>query len=395
MSDQTFEALFHQYMNGGLSAEALRQFRAMAMLPENKALLSQLLQNAFTDPAFAERADYDAAEMAAEIIEKVRQQEAMNPVIHRLKAPLISRSWFKYAAAAVLFGLIFTMSWRWSSRKPGRTPVLAGQTLPSNHPVLILGDGSRISLDSAGTGTIAQQGNTQVVKLANGALAYHAAAGQDGATMFNTMQTPHGSQYHLTLPDGTEVWLNTASSIRYPAAFTADTRKVEVSGEAYFDVAKDDKKPFVVATKGMDIQVLGTAFNVMAYADEETIKTTLVQGAVKINASMLLHPGEQAVWHSVSGQLQVRQPDMAETLGWKNGEFYFRETDIRSIMREIARWYDVEVKYEGDLSSVQLSGIIARSAPIPQLLKALALTKIVRFKMQGKVITVLPYEAAN
>jgi ferric-dicitrate binding protein FerR (iron transport regulator) len=398
MSEKTFEALFNQYMSGSLPAADLRLFRSMAMLPENKALLSQLLQNAFTNPAFAEQADFNAEEMAQEIMQKVRQNEAITPVIHRERLPLISRSWFKYAAAAAIFLLLLGGSWQWHARRQHREPLLAQQVLlpaPAAHPILILGDGSRISLDSAAMGTIAQQGATQVIKLANGELAYHNTTGKDGSTIFNTMQTPNGCQYQLTLPDGSRVWLNAASTIRYPTAFPADNRTVEVTGEAYFDIAKDEHKPFTVAVKGMQVQVLGTEFNVMAYADEETVKTTLVQGLVKINAHTLLHPGEQVVWHHSSGQLQVNTPDLEETLGWKNGEFYFRETNIRSIMREIARWYDVEVKYEGDLSAVQLSGIVARTAQIPQLLKALELTKIVRFKIQGRTITVMPYEAAN
>lgn len=398
MSEKTFEALFSQYMSGSLPAADLRLFRSMAMLPENKALLSQLLQKAFTDPAFAEHADFNAEEMAQEIMQKVRQNEAITPVIHREQLPLISRSWFKYAAAAAIFLLLLAGSWQWHSRRQHQEPLLAQQVLlpaPAAHPILILGDGSRISLDSAAMGTIAQQGATQVIKLANGELAYHNTAGKDGSTIFNTMQTPNGCQYQLTLPDGSRVWLNAASTIRYPTAFPADNRTVEVTGEAYFDIAKDERKPFTVAVKGMQVQVLGTEFNVMAYADEETVKTTLVRGAVKINAHTLLHPGEQVVWHHSSGQLQVNTPDLEETLGWKNGEFYFRETNIRSIMREIARWYDVDVKYEGDLSAVQLSGIVARTAQIPQLLKALELTQIVRFKIQGRTITVMPYEAAN
>ncbi|HEY9262414.1 FecR family protein, partial [Chitinophaga sp.] len=333
MSEKTFEALFNQYMSGSLPAADLRLFRSMAMLPENKARLSQLLQEAFTDPAFAEHADFNAEEMAREIMQKVRQNEAITPVIHREQLPLISRSWFKYAAAAAIFLLLLAGSWQWHARQQHPESLLVHQTLlqaPAAHPILILGDGSRISLDSAALGAIAQQGATQVLKLANGELAYHNAPGKESSVLFNTMQTPNGCQYQLTLPDGSKVWLNAASSIRYPTAFPADNRTVEVTGEAYFDIAKDENKPFTVAVKGMQVQVLGTTFNVMAYADEEVVKTTLVQGAVKINAQTLLHPGEQAVLHPSSGKVEVNTADLEETQGWKNGEFYFRETNIRS-----------------------------------------------------------------
>ncbi|NLR78325.1 FecR family protein [Chitinophaga eiseniae] len=394
----TFEALFQKYMSGTLNAEELRQFRTMARQPENKALLDQLLQQAFTDPAYIENADYNAEEMAAEIMMQTRMQDAAMNVVHKVQIPLISRSWFKYAAAAAIFLLLLGISWKWHTHRYRANKMMARLELPTRkatHPILILGDGSRISLDSAGNGTIAQQGAAQVVKLANGELAYHPSGAKAGALIFNTMQTPNGSQYQLTLPDGSRVWLNAASSIRYPATFADSSRRVEVTGEAYFDIAADAGKPFIVAAKGMDIRVLGTAFNVKAYTEEEAIKTTLVQGAVKVNDQVVLHPGEQAVLHHSTGQLLVNKPNMEETLGWKNGEFYFRETNIRSIMQEVARWYDVEVKYEGDLTNVTLSGIVARTAGITQLLKALELTKIVHFKIQGRTITVMPYQAAN
>lgn len=397
MSEITFEDLFKRYMSGMLNAGEIRLFRSMALQPENKALLSQLLQEAFNDPAYAESADFDAGEMALEVMLKARQSEAI-PVLHRTKPSIVARPWFKYAAAAAIFLLLLAVSWEWNNRKKTGTGTIAQASQSPRgtaRPMLILGDGTRIALDSAANGAIAQQGSAQVIKLANGQLAYKQFSQKNTGLVYNIMQTPTGCLYQLILPDGSHVWLNAASSIRYPTAFPEDKRMVEVSGEAYFDIAKDDRKPFIVTAKGMDVQVLGTSFNVMAYADEAAVKTTLVQGAVKINADRILHPGEQAVLHHASGELSVNKPDMEEILGWKNGEFYFRNTDISTIMRQIARWYDIEIKYEGDMSGIELSGIVSRTAKISQLLKALELTKIVRFKTQGRTITVMPYQEAN
>ncbi|MEZ2443460.1 FecR family protein [Chitinophaga sp. RCC_12] len=395
MSEITFEELFKRYMSGTLNAGEIRLFRSMALQPENKALLSQLLQEAFNDPAYAESADFDAGEMALEVMMKARQSEVI-PVLHRTKPSIVARPWFKYAAAAAIFLLLLAVSWEWNNRKKTNVIAQASQAPEGTaRPTLILGDGTRIALDSAANGAIAQQGSAQVIKLANGQLAYKQFSQKNTGLVYNTMQTPTGCLYQLILPDGSHVWLNAASSIRYPTAFPEDKRMVEVSGEAYFDIAKDDRKPFIVTARGMDVQVLGTSFNVMAYADEAAVKTTLVQGAVKINADRILHPGEQAVLYHASGELSVNKPDMEEILGWKNGEFYFRNTDISTIMRQIARWYDIEIKYEGDMSGIELSGIVSRTAKISQLLKALELTKIVRFKTQGRTITVMPYQEAN
>lgn len=398
MPERTFDELFNGYMSGTLNAEELRQFRVMALMPENRERLSGLLQDAFNDPAYAEHADYDTDEMAGEVVRKAKKADEMLSVLKQDRISLLERPWFKYAAAAAVFVLLIGATWQFHLYKQRNRPLLASHSVvkpAAPQPVLILGDGSRIALDSVANGTIAHQGGAQVVKLANGQVAYNAGTDDKGGAVFNTMQTPNGCLYQLTLPDGSKVWLNAASAIRYPTVFPSDSRLVEVTGEVYFEVAKDERRPFVVSARGMQVKVLGTAFNVMAYPDEGAVKTTLVEGMVKVNADKLLHPGEQAVLNSHSGQLTVNKPDMAETLGWKNGEFYFRDTDITTIMRQIARWYDVEVKYEGDMSDIVLSGIVARTAQVSQLLKALELTKIVRFKIQGKTIIVMPYQAAH
>ncbi|WP_143306214.1 FecR family protein [Chitinophaga vietnamensis] len=391
MSDTTFETLFKGYMNGTLDAEGIRRFRAMALQREYQQQLSQLLEAAFSDPAYIERGDVDAAEMAREITAKIRQQDAAIEELRAPRKPLLLRFWAPYAAAALLFLLVAigTLLWLPMKRRAVRTaepPALAMIT----RPTLTLGDGSSIALDSLANGTIAQQNHTSIVKQGNGQLAYQ-ASGSDSGLLFNTLQTPPGTTWQITLPDGSRVWLNASSAIRYPAAFTGKNRSVGLTGEAFFDIVKDDNKPFIVNAKNVQTQVLGTAFNVMAYPDEESVNTTLVQGSVKVN-SRLLQAGEQAQVNKEGGLL-ITRPSLEEILGWKNGEFYFRNTNIRNIMREVARWYDVDVKYEGDMSEITMSGIVSRTAEITQLLKALEMTKIVRFRINGRTITVLPYKA--
>lgn len=395
MSDTSFEVLFKGYMNGTLNAAEIHRFRQMAMERDNKALLSRLLEEAFSNPAYAEAADYDPAEMADEILLKARQQDTQLSMLPPTRKPPVFRPWFKYAAAAAIFGLLVAGTWKFTLQHRYATASAAGKPVKPGtaHPVLILGDGSRVSLDSIANGTIAQQGNARIVKLTNGQVAYQLADGNSNNVLYNTMQTPHGCMYQLTLPDGSRVWLNAASSIRYPTTFAADSRHVEVTGEAYFDIAKDDRKPFTVTVNTLDIQVLGTAFNVKAYPDENAIRTTLVQGAVNIRngaEKQLLHPGEQATITPAGGPFSISKPNLEETLSWKNGEFYFQETNIRNIMREVARWYNVEVRYEGDMSNISLSGIVSRNEEISRLLKALEMTKMVRFRISGNVVVVSP-----
>ncbi|RBL89571.1 FecR family protein [Chitinophaga flava] len=394
MSDQLFETLFKDYMSGTLSASELQQFRQMARDRKNRQLLSRLLEEAFSNPAYAEAADYDASEMAAEILLKARQQDEVLSLLPPTRKPPVFRPWFKYAAAAALFGCLVAGTWKFAGRRhPARQTLATNQpAIPGKaQPVLILGDGSKISLDNVSNGTIAQQGGSRIVKLSNGQVAYQPASAPTGRTIYNTMQTPHGCMYQLTLPDGSRVWLNAASSIRYPTTFPANSRQVAVTGEAYFDIAKDEHKPFTVTANDIQIQVLGTAFNIMAYPDENTLQATLVQGAININTSktrQLLQPGEQASIGHTSGQLSISRPNLDEVLSWKNGEFYFRDTNIKTIMRQVARWYNVEVQYEGDMTDLSLSGIISRNGDIQQLLKALELTKIVRFRMKDRIIFV-------
>jgi hypothetical protein len=278
-----------------------------------------------------------------------------------------------------------------------------GAILPGgNKAILTLSNGSSIVLDSAHNGGIlATQGNTRVSKANSGRLVYSrqpdgnhpkgTSAEPKTAIGYNTLRTPRGGQYQLRLPDGTDVWLNSASSITFPTAFTAKARKVVLTGEGYFEVAENKDQPFIVQVGAVEIEDLGTHFNVMAYNNESVMKTTLLEGSVRVtsgNKRALLKPGQQAVTHpNTPGNIRISKVNTADAIAWKNGFFSFHSTDIHEIMRQIARWYDVDVSY-GDSLDVFLNGSISRSAKVSEVFKMLELTGELRFDIRGKKIIV-------
>jgi ferric-dicitrate binding protein FerR (iron transport regulator) len=261
-----------------------------------------------------------------------------------------------------------------------------------NKAIITLDDGSTIVLNGAKVGKLARQGNTQLRKTANGQISYVSLQNNSNSKniVYNTATTPRGGQYQFILSDGTKVWLNAASSIKYPVEFHGKERKVELTGEAYFEVAHDAKMPFRVVSNGQIVEVLGTHFNINAYNDEDAVKTTLLEGSVKVSAggiSNIIKPGEQAKFKH--GAISVREVDLDEALAWKNGFFYFKDDNIQGVMKELARWYDVEVKYEGALPSRALSGEIPRNVNASQILDILTFKKI-HYKIEGKTIVVTP-----
>jgi ferric-dicitrate binding protein FerR (iron transport regulator) len=256
-----------------------------------------------------------------------------------------------------------------------------------NAAVLTLAGGKQIVLDSTARGAITRQGNT-TIRNANGLLVYNELHEKPTELLFNTLATGRGNQYQLILPDGSKVWLNAASSITYPTAFVGAERKVSITGEAYFEIAKNEKAPFIVESKDVQIQVLGTHFNVNTYDDEDALKTTLLEGSIKVGNS-ILRPGQQAILSRDNTPIKlVDHPDIDEVMAWKNGAFKFNDATIESIMRQMARWYDVEVVYDTRVSQHFIADV-PRDVPASELLKLLELTDQVHFKIEGKKITVI------
>ncbi|WP_197492212.1 FecR family protein [Arachidicoccus ginsenosidimutans] len=254
-----------------------------------------------------------------------------------------------------------------------------------NGAVLTLADGSKVILDSMGNGMVMQQQNVQVINT-NGTLTYHTKSATAKQVVYNTLSTPRARQYKIVLPDGTKVWLNAESTIRYPTAFTGNDREVELTGEAYFEVVHNAAQPFKVKVGNNMVEDVGTIFDINAYADEPAIKTTLIEGAAKMN-NKLLRPGEQAVANK-SGHIQVNHVDAEQVIAWQKGMFAFDNTGLDAIMRQISRWYDVDVSYENGLTKEGFYGTISRYSSIQDILNMLELTGLVHFKIMGNEIIV-------
>lgn len=264
----------------------------------------------------------------------------------------------------------------------------------TNKAILILADGSKIALNDADTGLIARESGISIRKTADGQLVYDASgkimAGEE--TAINTIETPRGGQFMINLPDGSKVWLNAASRLTFPAAFKGNERRVELIGEAYFEIAKDKDAPFTVVSGKQAVEVLGTHFNINSYSDESSINTTLLEGSIKISdlssgQSLLLKPGEQA---RVGEGIEVSAGDSEAATAWKEGYFKFNNEDIGSIMRKLSRWYDLDISYQKDFTNHHYIGTISRFENVSQVLEMLELTGTIHFKAQGRRITVMP-----
>lgn len=269
-------------------------------------------------------------------------------------------------------------------------PIVPG----GNKAILTLSNGSTINLNEVSNGIIEKNEQVAIKKEKNGQLVYSSDTGlpdKGDKISFNTISTPRGGQYQVILPDGTNVWLNAASSLRYPVKFTGAERHVELSGEAYFEVAKNKNMPFTINTNNVNIKVLGTHFNVMSYEDDSSVKTTLLEGSVllsNLNQQALLVPGQQADVARSGEKINVTYVNTDDAVSWKNGYFTFRKESVVSIMKKVARWYDVEVEYQNDMSNVKLGGSISRGKNIKDLLNKIQLTGAVHFKIEGRRIIV-------
>jgi transmembrane sensor len=321
------------------------------------------------------------------------------------KGKVISTGWIRYAAAIVItIGIgsyVYFISQKeepavtQSKQIPAQTDVAPG----GNKATLTLADGSKIILDSLANGQIATQANATITKVGDRISYASQPSPDDAPTLYNTMTTPRGGQYQLTLPDGTKVWLNAESSITYPTVFNGTERKVSITGEAYFEVTHDKHKPFRVQCMRteyppMQIEVLGTKFNINAYNEEPVTNTTLIEGSVRItlhasrrtNNVLTLKPGQQG--QLIDQKLVLaKDPDAEQAIAWKNGVFDFNNTTVDAAMRQISRWYDVTIQYEGKMPAGKFGGEIGRNLNLSQLLKILD-GVVVKLKLEGRILHV-------
>jgi transmembrane sensor len=320
----------------------------------------------------------------------------------------IHSRWVRYAASVIiLLGLGVLL----------RQKSLPGQPMPlknnqsaqvnnigpgSDKAVLTLADGSKIILDNAGNGQLATQGSIKIIKLSGGELKYEGGADDQsgkedgGPVVYNTISTPRAGQFSLVLPDGSKVWLNAASSMTFPTRFGKDQRRVSMSGEVYFEVAQEINRPFFVDMKGFaTVEVLGTHFNINAYPDEPVIKTTLLEGKVKVvkdREMQMLSPGEQA---AISDHIQLRKRvDTDQVMAWKNGLFNFDEADIKTLMRELERWYDIKVSYQDPLPAIRFTGKMYRNENLSTVLQFLSEYGL-QFRTEGRTVSVSEKQHSN
>jgi transmembrane sensor len=398
-----FTRLLEGYTTGLLSADELKEF--LELLPAHEHMLSDRimhdLEQNHMHPAMHE--ERKKAVYAAILGKAVPRQ---------ISSFHLRRMWLPAAAAVLVLVVGIAGYIRWFSKTPseahaGQVAAVKKIDIKPGHEgaILMLANGQQVILDSAANGIIAKEGNSQVSKK-NGQLVYEAAAG-NAALVYHTIFTPRGRQFSLLLEDGTRVWLNAESSIRFPAAFSGSERRVEIKGEAYFEVAASRSKktggriPFLVEASGMLVEVLGTRFNVNAYGDDRSIKTTLLEGKVKLShpfvssdrhnssrgtETLILKPGEQAQLKG-DGMELVPGIDPEQVIAWKNGLFHFDNEELSAILKQLQRWYDFDLAYETPVDR-HYSGVMKRQQDIGQVLSKIEIAGGVRFRIQDKKVLV-------
>lgn len=362
---------------------------------EEIILLEEWYNSGLADPVLIPEAFASSeAEHAKRLLQGIRKKIMLQSAAGQKKVHLMNRSWLRYAAAIVLVVGVAAYLRRDVKVDEKAVAISEKQEQDVNpggdKAVLTLADGSVILLDTVKNGILAHEGSGRITKK-DGQLVYNALNTGNKQIGYNTMTTPRGGQYQVILSDGTRVWLNSASSLRFPALFSGKQRAVELTGEAYFEVAANKSMPFKVSVNGMEVRVLGTHFNVMAYPDERAIRTTLLEGSVQMMngaRKAFLKPGQEASLASREAGFEVNEVNAADAIVWKNGLFQFNDKDIYTIMRQLSRWYDIRVVYTGNMTGKNFSGLISKYTPLSKVLKMLELTKELRFKIEDKIITV-------
>jgi transmembrane sensor len=328
--------------------------------------------------------DETEAELQARMLANITQNRI--PVLRK-------RNWQLPAAAILVISLSIAAYFTLHTKQTSQPKTIAAVIHPGgNNAVLILSNGKKVMLSQASNGVVAQQTGMTITKTTNGQLVYHSANtnANDASIAYNTIQTPIGGQYQVILPDGSHVWLDAASSLRYPVKFSGNERKVELTGEAYFEVAHNKAMPFKVTSADQTITVLGTHFNIMAYSDEKAIKTTLLEGSVKVTnktSSKTLIPGQQS--QVADGNIKIANNiDLEDVTAWKDGYFKFGES-LDVVMNKIARWYNVDVVYQGKPDpALAFGGKISRSRDLADVLSIMETTGKVHFKIEGRRVIV-------
>ncbi|GEP97630.1 FecR family protein [Chitinophaga cymbidii] len=402
MANSRFETLLQKFVKDTISPAEVHELGDLMSAAGSNEELDNFLASAYADRSLAVHEDFDGEKVREKILARLQfgePQSALPPANDRRTFRL------RWLAAACLAGLLGLAAWFWALQKnTGREGIDPRQVAmvaspQTNKAILTLADGSDVYLDSVNNGQLAIQGRVKLLKLGNGRIAYEYSSDttdivHTARAGMNTLTNPRGSEViEMKLPDSTRVWLNVGSSLSYPVAFEHKERTVILKGEAYFEVAPDKTKPFrVKITDNTEIAVLGTHFNVNAYEDEPALMATLLEGAIqfkKDNKRQLLQPGQQ-VRSGKDGTIRlVPDADIQAVMAWKRGFFHFDKTDLPTIMRQMERWYDVTVEFQGKVTDMRFSGEISRTHDAFQVLKILEASGA-HFKIEGKKIIVLP-----
>jgi ferric-dicitrate binding protein FerR (iron transport regulator) len=389
--------LIEKYFDNKCTREELDQLLQIIENNEGEEELTQIFKSYWEKSGEKQTfTDTNLDSKFSTLLKEVKYEAPVVPMNMRKK----KRNWKIQLTAAAIIICMFSVG-GYFVLKPSSEKQIA-KSLPitkdknkitpgKNNAILTLADGSSIILDQAQNGNLATQGNTKILKM-NGMLSYNTSQNKTTKVLYNTISTPRGGQYQLIFTDGTKVWLNAASSLRFPTNFEGKERKVELSGEAYFEVAKNKAMPFKVKVNKMEVEVLGTHFNINSYEDESTIRTTLLEGSVRINQNKntgILKPGQQAQTDQFGAIKIINDADLEEAIAWKEEKFQFGRADIHEVMRQVARWYDVNIEYKGTVSS-HFGGTISRNASLSQVLDMLHLTGKVKFEVKDRKIVVMP-----
>ncbi len=417
MPANEIEDLLQKYAAGGLSAaDRDRLLLILQDEAQRDKVIGYLQQAMLNEPAEALFDEARFLPLMQNVLEadKVRSADSGKYVTGRRSFTGRSFTIWRTAAAVLILAIGSALAYvvmhhpgPGTDERGGKMPVMADAFPGGNKAVLTMANGVRIVLDSAHSGLLADLDGVRVVKTDSGRVSFVAgkenvASPANNGIAGNLLTTPRGGQYQLGLPDGTQVWLNAASSIQYPTVFNGPERRVVVTGEAYFEVAKNRNKPFFVEANGTEVKVLGTHFNINAYEDEADIRTTLLEGMVQVadiatKEAVLLKPGQEAqAGHGTSeanagspDRIRVKAADTVQALAWKNGLFQFRHADLQTVMRQLARWYDLDVVYEGQVPEDRFDGKIPRDAMAAQVLAVLEKNQI-HFRIEGKRLIVMP-----
>ncbi len=390
MNQESFKDLLSKYLSGKLSHAQKRRLTHLLKHKEYQEHLEFVVKKDFMEDKYLGEENIELRSAIQNFLTKEISRGTRTPAkLSQLRRMVAAASVILFLTAASLFILKRSNENNLAATKrvqPVSQDISPGKT----GAVLTLSNGSKIVLDSL-QGSVGLQGNSQVTNK-NGLLSY-SVKNNSTEIAYNTMSTPVGRQYHLILADGSEVWLNAASSITYPTSFPGDDRKVSITGEAYFEVVHDERKPFHVMVNNMEVKVLGTHFNISAYENEDATKTTLLEGSVKVtknNSNILIAPGQQAIAINGNNDMPVkkREVDLDEVMAWKNSKFIFQDADIKSIMRQLERWYGITASYDGNVTNEEFVGVISRNVNISQILAMLEKTGRVGFRIQGKNIII-------